>query len=60
MASMGKEQSTSKYFDISKPFQVEDQYFGFENIEIYKRDLDYWNKFQMIDHDENKICRKCM
>ena len=31
-----------------------------ENIEIYKRDLDYWNKFQMIDHDENKICRKCM
>jgi hypothetical protein len=26
---------------------------------IYKKDLEYWNQCQIINYDDNKICRKC-
>lgn len=29
------------------------------NILNYKKQLDYWNVFQNIDHEYNKICREC-
>jgi hypothetical protein len=45
---------------FNKDYNENDDYENDENIMIYKKDLEYWNKCQIINYDDNKICIKCI
>lgn len=45
---------------LNKNYDENIDYDNDENIRIYKKHLEYWNKFQTINHDDNKICRQCI
>jgi len=45
---------------FNKDYNENDDYENDENVMIYKKDLEYWNKCQTINYDDNKICRKCI
>jgi hypothetical protein len=45
---------------LNEKYDENINYYLDANVMRYKRDLDYWKKFQVIDHDDNKICRKCL
>ena len=56
----GKSLYTPIFPYLNEKYDENTDYGDDVTIIIYKKDLEYWKLFQTIDHDDNKICKKCI